>query len=80
MVNKNSPDYGYQWWCGDFYFGSKKVKTFLASGHGGQRIHIFPNLDMVVVITQQVFNNPMGQMNPIILLSNYILPFSFSGK
>jgi len=77
MVNKNSPDYGYQWWCGDFYFDSKKVKTFLASGHGGQRIHIFPDLDMVVVITQQVFNNPMGHMNPIILLSNYILPSAF---
>ncbi len=77
MINKNSPDYGYQWWCGDFYFDSKKIKTFFASGHGGQRIHVFPDLDMVVVITQKVFNNPVGQLNPIALLSNYILPSAF---
>lgn len=80
MINKNSPDYGYQWWCGDFYFDSKRVKTFLASGHGGQRIHIFPDLDMVVVITQKVFNNPQGGINPIALLSNYILPSAFPEK
>ena len=52
----------------------------MASGHGGQLIVVIPEFEMVVVITQQVFDNPMGQINTIGLLAKYILPAAKPAK
>jgi CubicO group peptidase (beta-lactamase class C family) len=62
MASDDSPGYGFQWWCGDLQLFGGEIYTFLASGHGGQRIHVFPSLDLIVVIVSQVFNNPMGDL------------------
>jgi CubicO group peptidase (beta-lactamase class C family) len=82
--NTNMPDYSYQWWCGDFYVKNEGYFTYFASGHGGQKVLVLPEFDLVVVITQQVFSNPFGDFNYIAILSNYILPAltgdSTSGK
>jgi CubicO group peptidase (beta-lactamase class C family) len=44
-------DYGYLWW-GDFYRNrTGPYASFSARGWGGQRIHVFPDLDLVVVFT-----------------------------
>ncbi len=74
VKNIGMPDYGYQWWGGNYNFYENSTTVFLASGHGGQMIFVAPEFDMVVVITQEVFNNPMGEVNCIGLLANYILP------
>jgi CubicO group peptidase (beta-lactamase class C family) len=71
---QDSPDYGLQWWGGDFNAFWKTFPTFMASGHGGQNILVFPDYDTIVVICQQVFNNDFGQFNNISILSRYILP------
>ncbi len=78
-INQNMPDYGYQWWGGDFYALNRTFFIYMASGHGGQKIVVIPEFDMVVVITQQVFNNQYGDLNFIAILSDYILPAA-SGK
>lgn len=72
--NIDMPDYAYQWWCGDFHTMNKTFFTYFASGHGGQKVLVFPEFGMVIVITQQVFNNPFGDLNFIAILSDYILP------
>ncbi len=72
--NSDMPDYGYQWWCGDFYALNRSFYTYLASGHGGQKVMVLPEFDMVVVITQQVFNNPFADFNMLAILNDYILP------
>ena len=74
IVNADSPDYCLLWWCGDFHYGSGSAWTFFASGHGGQKIFIFPDLDLVVVVTQQVFDNPYDELNNLAILSRYVLP------
>ncbi|MGD9402636.1 MAG: serine hydrolase [bacterium] len=74
IENDNSPDYGYQWWCGDFHHHGKTDFTFLASGHGGQTVFVFPAFEAVAVIAQEVFDNPMGPMNGLAILNRYILP------
>ena len=43
--------YGYQWWLKTYSAGSKTVDSFYAAGWGGQKILVFPSLDMVVVFT-----------------------------
>ena len=74
IVNEDSPDYCLLWWCGDFHYGSRSAWTFLASGHGGQKIFVFPDFDLVAVVTQQVFDNPYDELNNQAILSRYVLP------
>jgi CubicO group peptidase (beta-lactamase class C family) len=56
-------DYGFQWWLrpkGDYY----------ALGWGGQQIHVFPQQDMVVVITAGLAGNAILHQD---LIDSYIL-------
>jgi len=43
--------YGYLWWLGTYEVDGKPVDAVQATGWGGQRITLFPDLDMVVVLT-----------------------------
>jgi CubicO group peptidase (beta-lactamase class C family) len=74
IVNQDSPDYCLLWWCGDFHYGDRSAWTFFASGHGGQKIFVFPEFDLVVVVTQQVFDNPYDELNNLAIMSRYVLP------
>ncbi|MEE9131952.1 MAG: serine hydrolase [Gemmatimonadota bacterium] len=75
IVNEgNSPNYGLQWWCGDYHYAGQSSYTFFASGHGGQKVFVFPEFDMVVVLLQQVFDNPMGELNNMAIMTRYVLP------
>lgn len=40
-------DYGYGWWIGQ----PSNEPEFLATGNGGQKIKVYPNLDLIVVTT-----------------------------
>jgi CubicO group peptidase (beta-lactamase class C family) len=74
LVNEGSPNYGFQWWCGDFHYAGRSAYAFLASGHGGQTIFVFPAFDLLVVLTHEVFDNPMGQLHDTSILTRYVLP------
>ena len=43
--------YGYQWWMLDYPVDGRTYQSFGARGWGGQQITVFPELDMVVVLT-----------------------------
>ena len=43
--------YGYQWWLFDYPANGRTYPSFGARGWGGQIITMFPELDMVVVLT-----------------------------
>jgi hypothetical protein len=62
-----SPVYGYQWWL--------HPSGYYADGAGGQRIFVFPDLDMVVVTTGNGGSDYAVIAN---LLDSYILPASES--
>jgi CubicO group peptidase (beta-lactamase class C family) len=74
MINEGAPNYGYQWWCGDFHYADRSAYAYLASGHGGQKIFVFPAFDLVVVLTHEVFDNPLGELRNTAILSRYVLP------
>jgi CubicO group peptidase (beta-lactamase class C family) len=63
--------YGYQWWQRTYKAGATSVDSFYAAGWGGQRITVFPSLDMVVVFTggNYVQQEPVDE-----IISRYILP------
>jgi CubicO group peptidase (beta-lactamase class C family) len=63
--------YGYQWWLRTYHSGSTAVDSFYAAGWGGQRITVFPSLDMVVVFTG---GNYVGEGPVDEIISRHILP------
>ena len=64
--------YGYLWWLSDVQIGGTPVHSFAASGFGGQVIAVFPDLDMVIVITGGNFEHDEGQ--PFLIMERFILP------
>jgi len=65
--------YGYQWRIGKALINGQTIEVLYASGHGGQKIFIIPQLDVVAVFTSKVFN-PTGHTGPEKMLVKYILP------
>lgn len=69
-------DYGYLWEHKYFVIEGQKFNSYLASGNGGQKINIWPELDMITVFTGGNYNSyelygkstPPNEMIP-----NYIL-------
>ncbi len=49
--------YGYLWYHKYFTIDGKRYDSFLASGNGGQKINIWPELDMVTVFTGGNYNS-----------------------
>ncbi len=66
--------YGYQWRRGTAWISSQEVEVVYASGHGGQKIFIIPEFDLIAVFTSKVFDNPGGHDRPEAILVRYILP------
>ena len=72
-INGLGLGYGYQWWRGKAFINNQNIEVLYASGHGGQKIFIVPQLDLVAVFTSKVFN-PTGHRGPEKTLIKYILP------
>jgi CubicO group peptidase (beta-lactamase class C family) len=64
--------YGFLWWLSETPFAGGVVGSFAASGAGGQVIVVFPDLDMVVVITGGNYQDDHGQ--PFEIMDRFILP------
>ncbi len=63
--------YGYLWWIKTYCTASGCVDAYLADGWGGQRIIIFPTLNMVVVFTGGNYATPEPVHE---MVCEYILP------
>jgi len=72
---ENQPDteYGYLWWLKSFKAGEKSCPAFFMSGNGGNKVAVFPGLDMVVVLTSTNYNTPGMHEQTEKLLTDYIL-------
>jgi CubicO group peptidase (beta-lactamase class C family) len=47
--------YAYHWWTGEEQIGSLALPFYFASGNGGQRLFVIPDLDLVVAITSSAY-------------------------
>ena len=64
-------DYGYLWWRPYLDVGGKRHHAILATGNGGQKIYLWPELDMIVVLTGGAYNRDSRSKE---LLTQFILP------
>jgi CubicO group peptidase (beta-lactamase class C family) len=63
--------YGYQWWLKTYHSDSMSVDSYYAAGWGGQRIMVFPSLNIVVVFTG---GNYVGESPVDEIITRHILP------
>ncbi len=67
-------EYGYLWWLSEFG-KDQKERAYFMSGTGGNKIAVFPELDLVVVLTSTYFNGGMkSHEQTAALLDDYIVP------
>jgi CubicO group peptidase (beta-lactamase class C family) len=67
-------NYGYLWWLKDFKAGERSWSAYFMSGNGGNKVAVFPQLGMVVVITSTNYNTKGMHEQMEKLLTEYILP------
>lgn len=67
-------EYGYLWWLKAFKAGGKSYPAFFMSGNGGNKVAVFPGLDLAVVITSTNYNTRGMHEQTEKLLTDYILP------
>ena len=63
-------EYGYLWWLRTF----ADHPSFYMTGMGGNRVHVFPTLDLVAVITSANFGRPDAHALSDRLLVEQLLP------
>jgi len=66
-------EYGYLWWLRSFGPAGHKHAAYMMSGNGGNKVAVFPDLDMVVVVTSNNFNTKGMHEQTERILSEYIL-------
>ena len=70
----NSGFYGYLFWHDSFPLGNKIIDVAYATGNGGNKIYIFKNIDLVVVINASAYNRPYAHSQVNKIMAEYILP------
>jgi CubicO group peptidase (beta-lactamase class C family) len=67
-------EYGYLWWMSQFGEDNKQ-KAYFMTGTGGNKVAVFPELELVVVLTSTYFKGGMESHNQTAkLLDEYIVP------
>ncbi|MCP5107610.1 MAG: hypothetical protein GY950_29755 [bacterium] len=72
-IDENT-EYGYLWWLRSFKTKTKAYPAYYMSGNGGNKVVVFPKLNLVVVITSTNYNTREMHRLTDRLLSDYILP------
>ncbi len=73
---KDDEEFGFLWRHKYFDVGGKKYHSYLATGNGGQKINIWPDLNMITVFTGGNYNSLLlyGRITPPNeMIPNYIL-------
>ncbi len=66
-------EYGYLWWLKGFKTSAETYSAYYMSGNGGNKVAVFPELRMVVVLTSTNYNTPGMHQQTDKLLTDYIL-------
>ena len=66
--------YGYLFWNTTFNIGGKRHEAFFATGNGGNKIYVFKNQPLVIVITATAYGKWYMHTQVSSMMERYILP------
>jgi CubicO group peptidase (beta-lactamase class C family) len=66
-------EYGYLWWLRKFKAGERTFAAFYMTGTGGNKVFVFPEAEMAVVITSENYRERDAHPLSERLLTDYIL-------
>lgn len=66
--------YGYLWWNKVYDVDGDKYETYYCSGNGGNKIFVFKDHDMVVVVTSSAYDETYADSQVDQMMTEYILP------
>lgn len=67
-------EYGYLWWMKDYEVDGSKFRTQYCTGNGGNKIFVFKDLGMVVVVTASAYGERYMHRQVDEMMVKYILP------
>ncbi len=66
--------YGFLFWNKGFLIQDTIYEAYYASGNGGNKIYIFKDMDIVIVVTGTAYNTLYGHRQADQIIQNYLLP------
>ncbi|MEO3406288.1 serine hydrolase [Mucilaginibacter sp. CAU 1740] len=66
--------YGYLFWNKTYTVNNKAYETYYCSGNGGNKIFVFTNQPLVVIVTAEAYNTPYAHPQVDKMMQEYILP------
>ena len=66
--------YGYLFWNKDYQVAGRHCQVAYASGNGGNKIFIFKDEPLVVVVTAKAYNQPYSHVQVDQMMEEFILP------
>lgn len=66
--------YGYLFWNKKYIVKNKAYETFYCAGNGGNKIYVFPDQPLVIVITATAYGAPYAHSQEDKMMTDYILP------
>lgn len=67
-------EYGYLWWLPRFPVNDRSVGAFQMAGNGGNKVAVFPELDLVAVITSTNYGTRGMHEQTNRILTEFVLP------
>ncbi len=79
IPNRTNEFYGYLFWNKAYRVAGRAYETFYCAGNGGNKIFVFKDLALVVVVTATAYGMPYAHPQVDKMLEDFILP-AFVGK
>ena len=72
--NKDFEGYGYLFWRKIYKVGNRNFEAYQCSGNGGNKIIMFTEIPVVIVITAKAYNKSYAQSQAEKIVQEYLLP------
>lgn len=66
--------YGYFFWNKTYHAGANDCETWYCAGNGGNKIYVFTNQPLVIVLTATAYGMPYAHSQEDEMMTDYILP------
>jgi CubicO group peptidase (beta-lactamase class C family) len=74
IPNRDNEYYGYLLWNKTYSVNDQHIESYYASGNGGNKIMIFKDIGVVIVITATAYNQAYAHFQSDEIIEKYLLP------